>query len=78
MWEIIVLKVEMQTGEINKQHSNKPVPFIIIGRDFKQVSRADIDLDSLTPVGLLSDVAPTILKIMGLPQPLEMTGRSLV
>ncbi|MBU1202993.1 2,3-bisphosphoglycerate-independent phosphoglycerate mutase [Patescibacteria group bacterium] len=73
---------DLQTGEINKEHSNNPVPLFIIGKDFagKAVLSgvAGTDLSHVTPVGVLSDVAPTILKIMGLKKPPEMTGSSLI
>ena len=39
----------------------------------------EIDGKNITlPEGRLSDVAPTLLQIMGVPQPVEMTGKSLV
>jgi len=74
---------DMQTGSINKEHSTNPVPFLIIGKDYegKKIDATDIsgfDLSILHPQGILADVAPTILKIMGLQQPPEMTGRSLI
>lgn len=74
---------DMQTGSINKEHSTNPVPFIIIGKGYegKKIDTTDIagsDLSILHPQGMLADVAPTILKIMGLKQPDEMTGRSLI
>ncbi|MFH1620705.1 MAG: 2,3-bisphosphoglycerate-independent phosphoglycerate mutase [Patescibacteria group bacterium] len=71
------------TGEIDKEHSTNPVPLIVIGKQFEGM-RAPIgdvvggDLSLTTPVGMLADVAPTILKLMGLAQPPEMTGRPLV
>lgn len=71
------------TGEIDKEHSTNPVPLIIIGKQFEGV-RAPIgdvvggDLSMTTPVGMLADVAPTILKLLEIPQPPEMTGRSLM
>jgi len=73
----------MQTGQIDKEHSANPVPFLIIGKDYegKSLSLPDApggDLSLLTPLGMLSDVAPTILKVMGLEKPPEMTGRSLI
>ena len=36
------------------------------------------DLSHVTPVGVLADVPPTILKIMGIKKPPEMTGSSLI
>jgi 2,3-bisphosphoglycerate-independent phosphoglycerate mutase len=73
----------MQTGMIDKEHTSNPVPFLIIGNEyegksigFKEVSGNDLSL--LEPQGLLSDVAPTILKILNINPPGEMTGRSLI
>ena len=55
------------TGQSHTAHTSMPVPFIYVGRD-------------ATPVddGRLSDVAPTILHLLGLPQPSEMTGKPLM
>ena len=71
----------LQNGEIDKEHSTAPVPFLIIGEQFKDKvaqGAASNDLSQLTPSGVMADVAPTILKIMGLKRPDEMTGRSLI
>jgi 2,3-bisphosphoglycerate-independent phosphoglycerate mutase len=73
----------MQTGNIDKEHSTSPVPFIIAGQEFegKVIGGYDApggDLSLLQPQGILSDIAPTILKIMNIEKPEEMTGRSLV
>jgi len=74
---------DLKTGEIKKEHSTNPVPFVIIGAQwegkdvFVSESIGD-DLSLIKPVGMLSDVAPTILKIMGLPIPEEMLGKSLI
>ncbi len=74
--------INNQTGEIDKEHSNTPVPFIMIARELEgktiSSSHTSEDLSRLTPSGVLSDVAPTILKVMGLPKPAEMTGQSLL
>ncbi len=73
---------DLQTGEISKVHSNNPVPFFIIGDDFagKSVLAGNVgtDLSHVTPVGVLADVPPTVLKIMGIKKPPEMTGSSLI
>lgn len=73
---------DLQSGEIDKEHSNNPVPFFIIGDDFagKSVLAGNVgtDLSHVTPVGVLADVPPTILKIMGIKKPPEMTGSSLI
>ena len=73
---------DLQTGIIDKEHTNNPVPLFIIGQQFTGKSVltgvSGKDLSSITPVGVLSDVTPTILKIMGLKKPPEMTSSSLI
>jgi 2,3-bisphosphoglycerate-independent phosphoglycerate mutase len=58
-------------------HTINPVPFIIVeGEGLKIVGRgADVELN---PDGKLADIAPTILEILQIPQPPEMTGKSLL
>lgn len=53
-------------GSPNTAHSLNPVPIILVTDKYKKVEN-----------GILSDVAPTILSIMGLPIPSEMTGKVL-
>ena len=57
-----------EDGTPNTAHSLNPVPFIYIGSD-KNAKTAD---------GRLADVAPSILHLMGLPQPKEMDGNNLI
>ncbi|MFH1822689.1 MAG: 2,3-bisphosphoglycerate-independent phosphoglycerate mutase [Patescibacteria group bacterium] len=61
--------INLETGEIDTEHSINPVPFILINNNFKNIK--------LRKNGVLGDIAPTILKIMGYDQPEEMTGKSL-
>ncbi len=73
----------LRTGEMIKEHATNPVPFVIIGKQFQgQPSLAgevpNGDLSLMPPVGMLADVAPTILMAMGVDQPEEMTGQSLL
>lgn len=73
----------MRTGMIDKEHSNNSVPFIVVGKQYegKSLNKQDApggDLSMVQSQGVLSDVAPTILKVMGIEKPEEMTGRSLV
>lgn len=73
----------LQTADIDKEHSTNPVPFYIIGNQFegKPGFAGDIpngDLSLVPPVGMLADVAPTLLKILGIPQPPEMGGTPLI
>ena len=56
-----------ETGQPHTAHTTNPVPFIYVGREA-----------SMENHGALSDVAPTMLYLMGIEQPNEMTGRSLV
>jgi 2,3-bisphosphoglycerate-independent phosphoglycerate mutase len=75
--------VNLQTGSIDKEHSTYPVPFLIIGQQFEGMAgeaqeMVGGDLSLSPPVGMLSDVTPTILRIMGIPQPSDMTGRPLI
>jgi len=70
--------VNLRTGEIDKEHTTNPVPFIIVDKNKENKNPLPIELQSMTPLGVLADVAPTILKIMGLPKPPEMTGTTLI
>ena len=56
-----------EDGSPNTAHSLNPVPNILISDDYKHIEP-----------GILADVAPTILKIMGIEIPKEMTGKVLV
>ncbi|MFA6522548.1 MAG: 2,3-bisphosphoglycerate-independent phosphoglycerate mutase [Patescibacteria group bacterium] len=75
--------LNLKTGEIDKEHSTNPVPFIVVGKQYEgkpglSGDAPNGDLSLLPPVGMLADIAPTILKILGVPQPPEMTGTPLV
>jgi 2,3-bisphosphoglycerate-independent phosphoglycerate mutase len=75
--------VNLQTGSIDKEHSTYPVPLIVIGHQFEGMAgeaqeMVGGDLSLSPPVGMLSDVTPTVLRIMGIPQPQDMTGRPLI
>jgi 2,3-bisphosphoglycerate-independent phosphoglycerate mutase len=76
-------KINLQTNEAVKDHSTNPVPFIIIGKEWEGKSAGlpegvGADLSLVPPSGILSDVAPTVLKIMKLKIPKEMTGTPLI
>lgn len=73
--------VNLSTGEIDKEHNIYPVPFLAIGNKFRNNPNLEIinnDLSTLTPAGILADIAPTILGNMGLELPPEMTGIKLL
>ena len=55
------------TGQPHTAHTTDPVPVIITKKGVK-----------LRNGGVLADVAPTVLDLMGLPIPTEMTGKSLI
>lgn len=72
-------EVDLLSGAPHTEHSANPVPFYLIGNDFKrEKSQEDVEVEKLEIGGILADVAPTILELMELPQPPEMTGKSLL
>jgi 2,3-bisphosphoglycerate-independent phosphoglycerate mutase len=70
-------KLNLTTGFINKEHTANPVPLVLIGAAWQGRGRSSPDLSTVTPSGILADVAPTILDLVSLPKPPDMTGRSL-
>ena len=56
-----------EDGTPNTAHSLNPVPCILVSNDYKEIKE-----------GILADVAPTLLTIMGIGIPKEMTGKVLV
>jgi len=72
--------INERTGEIDKEHSTNPVPFIVVDKEKEggSIVTSQDQLAQMTPAGILADVSPTILKIMGIPKPKEMTGIPLV
>jgi 2,3-bisphosphoglycerate-independent phosphoglycerate mutase len=73
----------LQTGAIDKEHSTNSVPLIIISKDLMGQAGPsgdppEGDLSLMQPVGVLADVAPTVLKLLELEQPEDMTGQALI
>lgn len=62
-------KMRDERGEPHTAHTLNPVPFILVDDD-----RKDIKLRE----GVLGDIAPTVLEVMGIEQPEKMTGSSLI
>jgi 2,3-bisphosphoglycerate-independent phosphoglycerate mutase len=60
--------IDPVTGGPHTYHTTNPVPLILVTGD---------DKAQLRPGGALQDIAPTLLSILGVPQPAEMTGRDL-
>ncbi|MBI3114727.1 MAG: 2,3-bisphosphoglycerate-independent phosphoglycerate mutase, partial [Candidatus Harrisonbacteria bacterium] len=67
------------TGVTETKHDASPVPVAIVGKEFASVKTdAEVGASETEIAGLLSDVAPTILHILGIPRPDEMTGENLI
>ena len=62
--------IEYDTGKPFTAHTTYPVPLYLV---VPQLAQARLRTD-----GILADVAPTILQVLGIPQPKDMTGRSLL
>ena len=74
-------KLYKLTGEKRTKHSNNPVPFYLISKDLKRQkarTEEEIKTDYRKVEGTLADIAPTILELFNLPEPEEMTGKSLL
>lgn len=74
-------KLYKLTGEEKSKHSINPVPFYLIGNDFKRRSPAtkeEINAQYSDVKGTLSDLAPTILDLFGMKKPASMTGETLL
>ena len=63
------IMIDPKTHEIMTEHTMNPVPFIFISKHTKGIKMSD---------GILADVAPTLLKLMDLNKPEEMTGHALL
>ena len=60
------LNIDLETGKAHTAHTTSMVPAIITDEQIEFVQ------------GTLADIAPTVLALMNLPQPLEMTGKNLI
>ena len=61
--------VDYETGAPFTAHTTNPVPFILVNADPSYKLREG---------GCLADIAPTLIELMGMEQPKEMTGKSLL
>ena len=61
--------IDYETGEPHTAHTTNPVPFILYNYDPAYTLREG---------GRLCDIVPTLLEIMGMEQPADMTGKSLL
>lgn len=74
-------KIHPVTGDIDKEHTTNPVPLLLIHPDFRRkavLSEAKNTMLGTPPIAILADIAPTILELLGLSKPAEMTGESLL
>ncbi|OGK51568.1 phosphoglycerate mutase (2,3-diphosphoglycerate-independent) [Candidatus Roizmanbacteria bacterium RIFCSPLOWO2_01_FULL_42_14] len=63
--------IDLRTGGISTEHSGNPVPFIAISKNLQGNPRT-------LETGILADIAPTILSLLGIAPPQDMTGRNLL
>src|SRR6267378_4108202 len=63
------MMIDPATGGPHTAHTTNPVPFIVLSDDDKKFG--------LRPDGSLRDISPTVLSMLGIPQPKEMTGNDL-
>ena len=61
--------VDYETGDPFTAHTTNPVPFILVNAD---------PAYSLKEGGCLADIVPTLIELMGMEKPAEMTGTSLL
>lgn len=61
--------IDYETGEPFTAHTTNPVPFLLVNADPSYALRED---------GRLCDIVPTLIELMGMEQPKEMTGKSLL
>lgn len=62
---------DLENGEMDTEHSVNPVPVIIVNHKYKRKKKMKLQ-------GVLADVAPTILKLLQIENPVEITGKSLL
>lgn len=63
--------IDMETGEIDTAHSKNPIPFILAGKNFTKT-------ELVKSGGALCNIAPTMLDILNIEKPPEMTAKSLI
>lgn len=68
-------KMNQYHGEVQKNHTTNPVPFILMAKKFNAGKRSP---NILRSTGTLSDVAPTVLNLLGIEIPTNMDGYNLI
>ena len=70
--------INSRTGEKDTKHNPSSVPFIVVDHQFIRTrTLTEITENENLVVGSLCDIAPTVLKLMGITKPVEMTGQDL-
>lgn len=77
--------IDPTTKKVNKEHTTNPVPFIFLDFEKRPFDPLEVDYSfddyalyaTGTPIGVLADIAPSILANLGISQPNEMTGMDL-
>ncbi len=71
--------INLETQQVDKEHSNFPVPVVLIKDEYKGKApgKSNLELYNSEIKGALVDVAPTILKMLGLPKHKDMLGIDL-
>lgn len=59
--------LDAESGQAHTAHTTNPVPLLYVGRDAR-----------INPQGSLEDVAPTMLRLLNITPPSEMTGQALI
>ena len=71
--------VYRSSGEAETRHDDNPVPFYLVGREYQTVKIPErVAQETGEASGILGDIAPTILELLEISQPEEMTGKSLL
>ena len=70
--------INPMTGLPESQHDPSPVPFYLMGKEFKGRRFVNQNTLATETMGSLADAAPTLLDIMNIPKPPDMTGISLL
>jgi len=63
--------INIKTGQIDTEHNSSPVPFIVVSEEL-------VGKSLVLTEGILADIAPTVLYLLGLTPPSSMTGRDLL
>ncbi len=72
---------EKETHQQFTEHTKNPVPFYYVREELRRTTKksdSEVITSLMSPIGVLADVAPTVLDVLRLPKPSSMTGVSLL